>query len=111
MQERMRIMSKITDFYTLAMKKEETRKALEGILNGKLLKDADDGQLSQVGVLAAELGYDITLEEAKEYLNSEETELNEEDLDAVAGGKGVYMRVTDMEHGTDTGDIRVGTYI
>ncbi len=84
-------MSKVTDFYINAIADEATKKELIDILGNKSINEASDDQLVKIGKLANKLGFDITLEEAKAYLTSEETELNEDDLDAVAGGKGDFI--------------------
>lgn len=81
-------MSKISEFYAKALADEATKTELATILGEKTIQNADDEQLAKVGELAKKLGYDITIEEAKEYLNPEEAELDDDDLEAVAGGKG-----------------------
>ena len=81
-------MSKISEFYAKALADEAAKAELAAILAGVTIQDANDEQLEKVGELAKKLGYDITVEEAKEYLNPEEAELDDEDLEAVAGGKG-----------------------
>ncbi len=79
-------MSKVTDFYAKAIADEASKKELTDILGSKPINEASDEQLVKIGELAKKLGFDITLEEAKAYLTSEEAELEEDDLDAVAGG-------------------------
>lgn len=81
-------MSKVSEFYAKATTDEAAKKELITILGDKKLAEASDEQLGQVGELAKKLGYDITIEEAKAYLNGSEAELDDDDLDAVAGGKG-----------------------
>ena len=81
-------MNKIVEFYTKALENEETKKELIMILGEKKFEEADDTQLEKIGEVAKKLGYEITIEEAKAYLNKEDAELDAEDLDAVAGGKG-----------------------
>lgn len=83
-------MSKLSEFYSKVLSEESTKKELSEILGGIPLEEADDLKLGQIGELAGKLGFDITIEEAREYLHSEETELDEDDLDAVAGGKTNY---------------------
>lgn len=80
-------MSKISEFYAKVMEDEAAKKELIGILGEKKFEEADDAQLAKVGELAKKLGFEITVDEAKAYFNTD-SELNEDDLDAVAGGKG-----------------------
>lgn len=103
-------MSKISEFYTKAMEDETSRQLLEEILGDRRFEGANDEQLLRIGEVAKRLGYEISLEEAKAYLNGEETALDEDDLDAVAGGKGVYISYKNCETGYDSGDIKVATY-
>lgn len=81
-------MSKITDFYAKAAADESARAKLGEILGGKTINEADDSQLEKIGRLAKELGFDITIEEAKNYLKGDNAELDDDDLGAVAGGTG-----------------------
>lgn len=81
-------MSKITDFYAKALADESAKKELITILGDKKIDDASDEQLAEIGGLAKKLGFAITIEEAKAYLSGDNAELDEDDLDAVAGGKG-----------------------
>lgn len=87
-------MSKVTDFYAKALADESAKKELITILGDKKFEEASDEQLVKVGELAKKLGFEITIEEAKAYLSSDSTELDEDDLDAVAGGKGRSSTVT-----------------
>lgn len=81
-------MSKVSEFYAKALADEAAKKELITILGDNKIEEASDEQLVKVGDLAKKLGYDITVDEAKAYLNGDDTELDEDDLDAVAGGKG-----------------------
>lgn len=80
-------MSKFSEFYAKASTDETTRKKLAAILGEKSITDAGEEALIKIGSLARELGYEISLDEAKKYLRGNEEDLDEEDLDAVAGGK------------------------
>lgn len=80
-------MSKVTEFYKKALADESAKGELIAILGDKKFKEASDEQLKEIGKLAKKLGFDITVEEAKAYLNGDNAELDEADLDAVAGGK------------------------
>lgn len=81
-------MNKVTEFYAKALADESSKAELASILGESRIQDASDEQLKKIGQLAEKLGYEITVQEAKDYLNGSETELGEEDLEAVAGGKG-----------------------
>lgn len=80
-------MSKINEFYSKVLSEPDAKKQLEEILHGTSLSEADDHMLEKIGLLAQRLGYEISVEEAKAYLNPSEAELDDDDLDAVAGGK------------------------
>lgn len=81
-------MSKVSEFYAKALADEAAKNELIVILGDKKIEEASDEQLAKVGDLAKKLGFDITVEEAKAYLKGGEAELDEGDLEAVAGGKG-----------------------
>lgn len=81
-------MSKVAEFYQKAMADPAAKAELAAILNGKDIAAATEEDLAKIGEVAKKLGYEITVEEAKEYLNPAEAELSDDDLDAVAGGKG-----------------------
>lgn len=87
-------MSKFSDFYSAASKNEEAMVKLAEILDGKKLVEATDEQLKEIGNVAEKLGFNITIEEAKKYLDPNSSELDDDDLDAVAGGKGETSVVT-----------------
>ncbi|MCM1328251.1 MAG: hypothetical protein NC253_02325 [Ruminococcus sp.] len=80
-------MSKISEFYAKAISDEGSKAKLGEILGGKKIGEASDEQLEKIGVLAKELGFEITVGEAKEYLSGD-AELDDDELDSVAGGKG-----------------------
>lgn len=79
-------MSKITDFYAKVMADEALKAELSEALKGKSFDAATDDDLLKVGEIAKKAGFDISLQEAKDFLNPEEAALDEDDLDAVAGG-------------------------
>ncbi len=81
-------MSKITDFYTAVLGNVEAKKELASILEGKELENATDKQLEKIGALAERLGYKIALSEARDFFQKSSRKLSEDELDAVAGGKG-----------------------
>lgn len=81
-------MSKMSDFYSAAINDNTSRKKLAEILDGKSFEEATDEQLVQIGELSKSLGIEIDIDEAKAFLRGNDQELDEDDLDAVAGGKG-----------------------
>lgn len=95
-------MSKVSEFYAKAISDESAKAKLAGILGDKSINEADNEQLKKIGCLAKELGFDITVEEAKEYLSGGNTELDMDDLDSVAGGK------YDNKNKCETGNINIG---
>lgn len=80
-------MSKMSDFYSAAINDNTSRKKLAEILDGKSFEEATDEQLVQIGELSKSLGIEIDIDEAKAFLRGNDQELDEDDLDAVAGGK------------------------
>ncbi len=84
-------MSKMSDFYTKVVSDAELRAKVNTVLGGKDIANLSDQDLEKLGEIAKAAGFDITLDEAKEYLKAEAKELSDEALDAVAGGinKGV----------------------
>lgn len=81
-------MNKVAEFYQKAISDESSKEAIREILCGKTISDATDEELVEIGKIAERLGFDITLEEAKAYLFPDEEILSDDELDAVAGGKG-----------------------
>ncbi len=81
-------MNKVAEFYQKAMSDESSKEKIGKILCGKTISDATDEELVEIGKIAEELGFDITLEEAKAYLFPDEEMLSDDELDAFAGGKG-----------------------
>ena len=86
-------MSKVADFYAKVMSSDELQGKLGDILQGKNIVDATDDDLKKIGEVAKAAGFDITMEEAKEYIQSDEAAVSDEALDAVAGGnqKGKFV--------------------
>ncbi len=87
-------MSKINDFYSAVLADSEKNAELGKILDGSDIAQAADEQLERIGEIAKQMGFDITVEEAKAYLRGDDTELDDDDLDAVAGGKGNSSRIS-----------------
>lgn len=80
-------MSKFTEFYDALQKHEDALRKFSEMIGDRKIEEADDETFLQIGKLAEELGYEITLEDAHNYFRNSETELDEDDLEAVAGGK------------------------
>lgn len=79
-------MNKISEFYQKAITDEAVKSELNAILSGSSITEATDEQLSHIGEIAQRLGFHITVEEARDYISGDETELDDTELDAVAGG-------------------------
>ena len=60
-------MSKVSDFYAKVMADETLKSQIVSILAGVSIENAEDEQLEKIGGLAKGLGFDISVEEAKEY--------------------------------------------
>ena len=80
----------------------EGKKKIESILGGKQIQELNDTELKNLGSFAKELGFEISLDEAKIYLNSD-AKLSENELDTVAGGTkvDVYADFRDGETGVN----------
>ncbi|MDR3280632.1 MAG: hypothetical protein LBT23_08965 [Synergistaceae bacterium] len=94
-------MSKFTDFY----KKVTTDKALateftaimkaHNVKEGATFTDLDDATLMALEPLSKKAGFAFTLAEAKEYLSKKSgDEMSEDELEAVAGGKGTQTQTS-----------------
>lgn len=81
-------MSKISDFYSKLLTDEDMKKEVYAILKDKTISDATDDELGHISLIAKKAGFDISVEEAKSYISGMINELDDDDLDAVAGGKG-----------------------
>ena len=85
-------MDKFTAFYNKVMIDEKLAAKVAKIFgDDDKTEDMTDEQLQQLSALAKEEGFDISVEEAKEYFNREDEDakkLTNEELDMVAGGKG-----------------------
>ncbi len=79
-------MSKMADFYAKVISDGTLRDKVDAAIAGGDISQASDEQLKKIGEIAKEVGFDITLEEAKAYLASEAKDLSDSALDAVAGG-------------------------
>lgn len=78
-------MNKIEEFYNKVMQDETLKEKFLGIVgNTEKLSEETLGKLAE---LAKEIGFDITIDEAKTYLTPVEGELSDDDLDKVAGGR------------------------
>ena len=79
-------MSKMTNFYAKVMGDASLKAEYEAALGGRNILSATDEELMKIGDIAKKAGFDITVQEAKAFLDPEEVVLDTDDLDAVAGG-------------------------
>ena len=84
-------MSKFSDFYAKVMEDDALKAEVVKVLGGSTFDNATDDQLAKIGDIAKGAGFDFTLEEVKAHF--EESELDDDDLDAVAGGNKAYKEV------------------
>ena len=78
-------MSKFNDFYGKITEDEKIAKEVAIVLGGDTFENASDEKLFKIGEIAKKAGFEFTLDEARAYFG--EGELEDDDLDAVAGGK------------------------
>jgi hypothetical protein len=81
-------MSKVAEFLNKAAEDEAVKAELVAVLSdGKAGKSGDE-QLEKIAEIAKKYGYEFSVEEAKAYLNgnAENGELDDDDLEKVAGG-------------------------
>lgn len=64
-------LAQVAEFYDKVTKDEEKTKQLGNILNGKNILDAGDAELEKIGTMAWDMGYRITLDDAKNYIAAE----------------------------------------
>ena len=64
-------LAQVAEFYDKVTKDEEKAKQLENILSGKNILDAGDAELEKIGTMAWNMGYRITLDDAKNYIAAE----------------------------------------
>ena len=79
-------MSKFNDFYSRINEDEAIKAEIGAVLGGNSFENATDEQLKNIGEIAKKAGFDFALDEVKEFFAC--GELDDDDLDAVAGGKG-----------------------
>ena len=79
-------MSKFNDFYKKVMEDEKIKAEVIKVLGDDTFEKASDEKLAKIGEIAKNAGFEFTLDEAKAHFAG--GELNEDELDAVAGGKG-----------------------
>lgn len=82
-------MNKILEFYLVATANKSAKEELSSILGGRQFSESSDDQLIKIGNVAKRLGFDITLKEVRDYLNPAKHELDNADLESVAGGNKV----------------------
>ncbi|MDO4273664.1 MAG: hypothetical protein Q4D16_08340 [Eubacteriales bacterium] len=85
-------MDKFQQFYEKLTESGKEKEFQEILLkyhpNAASFADIGEEAWKEVGKMAEDMGYSIKPEEAVEYFSGEEIELDEDDLDSVAGGKG-----------------------
>ena len=79
-------MSKFNEFYAKVMEDDAVKTEVIKVLGDNTFEQATDDQLAKIGEIAKGAGFDFTVEDAKAFLAG--GELDDEALDAVAGGKG-----------------------
>ena len=77
-------MSKFNDFYAKVMADDALKAEVIKVLGDSTFEKATDDQLAKIGEIAKGAGFEFTAAEAKAHF--EGGELDDEDLDAVAGG-------------------------
>ena len=78
------VMNKIAEFYKKVMSDEVLKEKFFGIVGDVTPDKHSDEALGKLEELAKELGFEISVEEAKSYFNP--NEVSEEDLEKVSGG-------------------------
>lgn len=78
------VMNKIAEFYKKVMSDEVLKEKFYGIVGDVTPDKLSDEALGKLEELTKELGFEISVEEAKSYFNS--NEVSEEDLEKVSGG-------------------------
>ena len=76
----------VAEFYSKVTADETSKAKLEKILDGKDITEATDDQLKAIGDIAKEFGYNFTIDEVKNFIESGDVQLDDDALDAVAGG-------------------------
>ena len=89
-------MSKFNDFFKNIMEHSELKAEVAGVLGDVPFEKASDEQLVKIGKIAKKAGFDFALDEVKEFFAC--GELDDDDLDAVAGGKDdtTVVRIIDV---------------
>lgn len=82
------ILDKFNKFYAELSENESLRAEVEKILGENTFDNAGDEQLLKIGDIARNIGLEFDLDEVKAYFA--DSELDDEALDSVAGGKGFF---------------------
>ena len=77
-------MSKFNDFYAKVMADDALKAEVIKVLGDSTFEKATDDQLAKIGEIAKGAGFEFTTAEAKAHF--EGGELDDDELDAVAGG-------------------------
>ena len=89
-------MSKAGNFFAKLAADKEAMDKLDHVLGGKEIADLTDAQKEEIGKIIKSLGFDLTAEDVKSYLESEDRELSDDALEAVAGGKFDNSKLGDL---------------
>lgn len=79
-------MGKMTEFYKKVLADKTAKNELSTILGRQSIENASDEQLLKIEALAKKLDVEITIEEAKAFFKGDNKEIDDSELDAVAGG-------------------------
>ena len=79
-------MNKVSEFYSKVLADDKIKAKVDKILGMKDISDATDDELKKIGEIAKELGYDLTIDEARKFIRETEVILSDDALDQVAGG-------------------------
>ena len=89
-------MSKAGNFFAKLAADKEAMDKLDHVLGGKEIADLTDAQKEEIGKIIKGLGFDLTAEDVKSYLESEDRELPDDALQAVAGGGSDISKLGDL---------------
>ena len=88
-------MNKFNEFYTKLNEDSNLKKEVSDVLGNDKFENLSEEKMLRIGEIAQKAGFDFTLDEVMRYFSG--GELDDDDLDAVAGGKGDSYEVR-IEH-------------
>ena len=80
-------MNKFQEFYTAVMNDEKAKKEFADIMNGRSFNDMSESDFQDLAPFAEKLGFEISAKEAFDHFNTGSETIDDDELDAVAGGK------------------------